>query len=109
MSIVLKNDFKVNVKTEKGFDKKYNLRNGRKRPAYDHIDGLISEVDTVKCGRLNEIGNNGVDLHNNATPSEKCIVANIHQGSNCFSELSRGRQCVANALVGILQKLSLKT
>lgn len=60
---------------EEGFDKKYNLRNGRKRPA--HIDSLISEVDTVKCGRLNELGNNGVDLHNNTTPSEKCIVANI--------------------------------
>lgn len=85
-----------------GFDKKYNLRNGRKRPA--HIDSLISEVDTVKCGRLNELGINGVDLHNNTTPSEKCIVANIHQGSNCFSELSRGRQCVANALVSILYK-----
>lgn len=87
---------------EEGFDKKYNLRNGRKRPA--HIDSLISEVDTVKCGRLNELGINGVDLHNNTTPSEKCIVANIHQGSNCFSELSRGRQCVANALVSILYK-----
>lgn len=87
---------------EEGFDKKYNLRNGRKRPA--HIDSLISGVDTVKCGRLNELGINGVDLHNNTTPSEKCIVANIHQGSNCFSELSRGRQCVANALVSILYK-----
>lgn len=67
---------------EEGFDKKYNLRNGRKRPAHDHIDSLISEVDTVKCGRLNELGVNGVDDHNNTTPSEKCIVANIHQGSN---------------------------
>lgn len=65
---------------------------------------MISEVDTVKCGRLNELGINGVDLHNNTTPSEKCIVANIHQGSNCFSELSRGRQCDANALVSILYK-----
>lgn len=94
-----------------GFDKKYNLRNGRKRPA--HIDILISEVDTVKCGRLNELGINGVDLHNNTTPSEKCIVANIHQGSNCFSELIGVDNVLLMHLLvfctKILQTLSLKT
>lgn len=35
---------------------------------------------------------------------EKCVTANIHQGSNCFSEESRGRQCVANSLLCIVHK-----
>lgn len=63
---------------EKGFDKKYNLRNGRKRLVYDYIDSLISEVDIVKCGRLNEFGVNGVDDYNNIILFEKCIVVNIY-------------------------------
>lgn len=61
---------------EKGFDKKYNLRNGRKRLVY--IDSLISEVDIVKCGRLDEFGINGVDFYNNIILFEKCIVVNIY-------------------------------
>lgn len=35
---------------------------------------------------------------------EKCVTANFHQGSNCFSEESRGRQCVANSLLCIVHK-----
>lgn len=31
----------------------------------------------------------------------KCVSANIHQGSNNFSEFSRGKQCIANSLVCI--------
>ena len=32
----------------------------------------------------------------------RCIEGSFHQGSSCFSESSRGRQCVANSLVSIL-------
>ena len=34
----------------------------------------------------------------------QCVSADIHQGSNVFSELSRGRQCVANSLVSIVHR-----
>ena len=38
------------------------------------------------------------------TDIEKCVFGSLHQGSETFSERSRGRQCVSNAVVSILYK-----
>lgn len=82
---------------------KYTLRNRRKRGSGSnnteenvgnkrHAHTSVSSNYESKMSKSNEI----LDI--------QCVAAMMHQGSEDFSELSRGRQCVANALASIAFK-----
>lgn len=79
------------------------MRNRRKRTSgsnnTEEIVGNIRHAHTSvssnydsKMSKSNEI----LDI--------QCVAAMMHQGSEEFSELSRGRQCVANVLASIAFK-----
>lgn len=81
----------------------YTLRNRRKRASDSnnteenvgnkrHAHTSVSSNYESKRNKSNEI----LEI--------QCVAAMMHQGSEDFSELSRGRQCVANALASIAFK-----
>lgn len=81
----------------------YTLRNRRKRASDSnnkeenvgnkrHAHTSVSSNYESKMNKSNEI----LEI--------QCVAAMMHQGSEDFSELSRGRQCVANALASIAFK-----
>lgn len=81
----------------------YTLRNRRKRASgsYNteenvgnkrHAHTSVGSNYESKMSKSNEI----LDI--------QCVAAMMHQGSKDFSELTRGRQCVANALASIAFK-----
>lgn len=81
----------------------YTLRNRRKRASDSnnteenvgnkrHAHTSVSSNYESKRNKSNEI----LEI--------QCVAAMMHQGSENISELSRGRQCVANALASIAFK-----